>query len=104
MVQDITGAWKQISGNEGLVKAKYGLLPRPTVACMRLVDEDPSVTSAQASAAPSSSSARGTSANEGRFKAHMTAWRYLTTPASTDRIVVEVELDISEGDWYIYIL
>ena len=38
-------------------------------------------------------------AKEGRFRATVTGWRYLTTPASKDRVVVEVEFDVSQGDW-----
>eukprot|EP00802_Teleaulax_amphioxeia_P004247 Tamp_04251.p1 GENE.Tamp_04251~~Tamp_04251.p1 ORF type:complete len:584 (-),score=99.33 Tamp_04251:1614-3296(-) len=92
MVQDITGAWKQVSGLEGALKAKYGLLPRPTVPCMSLVDADPAL-------APSASNSGAGDALNPRFQAVITAWRYLTTPASTDRVVVEVEFDVSQGDW-----
>eukprot|EP00960_Hanusia_phi_P046770 758026-Hanusia_phi.AAC.2 len=38
-------------------------------------------------------------AAERRYPARMTSWRYLTTEQSGDRIVVEVELDISNVDW-----
>ena len=93
MVQDVTGAWKQVAGNEGLLKAKYGLLPRPTVPNMQLLTADPALVRVE-SVAKSSSVAPET--GEGRFSAHITAWRYLTTPESTERIVIEVEFDVSQ--------
>ena len=86
MVQDVAGAWQQVVGTEGALKAKYGLLPRPTAQTLQIVD---------AGAAGGASNATA-EAGEGRFCADMTAWRYLTTPASKDRVVVEVELDVSQ--------
>jgi methionine synthase reductase len=91
MFQDVTGAWKQVAGLEGILKAKYGLLPKPTTPCMCLVDADPALKTRDGGAACDSL--------QPRFLALITAWRYLTTPASTDRVVVEVEFDVSQGDW-----
>ena len=91
MFQDVTGAWKQVAGLEGILKAKYGLLPKPTTPCMCLGDADPALKTRDGGAACDSL--------QPRFLALITAWRYLTTPASTDRVVVEVEFDVSQGDW-----
>ena len=92
MVQDVTGAWKQVAGHEGHLKAKFGLLPRPTAPAMQLAD-------AAQKPVPTTTMTAASELDEGRFKANITAWRYLTTPASKERVVVEVEFDVSQGDW-----
>jgi len=60
---------------------------------MQLLTADPALVRVE-SVAKSSSVA--TETGEGRFSAHITAWRYLTTPESTERIVIEVEFDVSQ--------
>eukprot|EP00961_Rhodomonas_salina_P265286 3586103-Rhodomonas_salina.1 len=100
IVQDATGAWREVSKGDADLKTKYGMLPKRTLATLDLVpalsDDAPLPADRRRSMWKQSPLAPPFTRQsaEGRVPARLSDWRYLTTEASGDRVVVECEFAV----------